>query len=68
VFNTYDTAHNSIGNPCWSGRKLLAVTNSLAYYDAELIEQHILGTNTGKQLSYAATKCLIYTGVEKMNI
>jgi hypothetical protein len=31
------------------------------------IEQHILDTNAGKQLS-SCHRCLISTGVEKMNI
>jgi len=32
-------------------KKLLTMTNTLAYFDAILIEEHILDTNAEKQLS-----------------
>jgi hypothetical protein len=32
----------------------MEVTNTLAYYLIDIIEQHELDTNAGKQLSYAA--------------
>ncbi len=36
------------------GWKQLTVTNVLAYFGVDLIEQHVLDTNAEKQLSLAA--------------